>query len=304
MWAEKIAVDCTEMSVFLKSATHADVRVSDNIHFNLEIEMFPLFSLYQQYFKTKADLVNQIEILGKCSPISTKVSKEQFANVMNILSSNLDYDDGFDKYFIFGYEKRSSSTNLVQTYLQLDFAEISLYLQDVSNLPSHFSAPASAAGLFNFSFPTEAAGLAAAATEKEQLFKLSITNAKFMYIKERNDFFEIEFHGMDLFGSYFLHKNAMFLNEVLSEYQEIGFLGELGPVKGSSSNNNNKFFHSNATTATTTAAPYKAGADNNRNRTSSIKNLGRGSGAGGGGAGSGGIVMFKRGTSFTDISAA
>jgi hypothetical protein len=55
MWAEKISLDCKEMSIFIKSAAN-EIRVSDNIHFNLDIEMFPLFSLYNQYFKTKTGI--------------------------------------------------------------------------------------------------------------------------------------------------------------------------------------------------------------------------------------------------------
>lgn len=52
MWCEKITIDCSEMSIFMKHATQ-EIRVSDNIHFILEIEMYPLFTYYQQYFKNK-----------------------------------------------------------------------------------------------------------------------------------------------------------------------------------------------------------------------------------------------------------
>lgn len=45
MWAEKIAIECKDMSIFVKCAS-SEIRVSENIHFNLEIEMFPLFSAY------------------------------------------------------------------------------------------------------------------------------------------------------------------------------------------------------------------------------------------------------------------
>ncbi|EAS01215.2 PH domain protein (macronuclear) [Tetrahymena thermophila SB210] len=218
MWCEKIQIECSEMSVFMKYSTQ-EIRVSDNIHFNLEIETYPFFTYYSQYFKNKTDLTNQIEILGRSTLINLKISKHQYQTIMNILNQNLNFDDGYDKYFIFNYEVRKQQSSKVQTYIQLDFSEISLYLQDQNSKKDVNE------GLISFYFQETGN------QENCNSFKLSIQDAKFIYISEVSDYFEIEFHGKHLFGSYFLNKNEIFLGDPVQEDTQIGFLGDLGPIK-------------------------------------------------------------------------